>query len=187
MLSKSISRSISMLAIAGLLSAGFAAAEPTTKAQQLELQKEGIELIRQLEDVARDIHFNADRLNTLGHRSSKFTRQHHLAQIKELVNDGLQPALKRLTEIQPDLKAWHWDVIDKMLVSAKGLAADTNSAIVNQNDNGALPTALNPEYRHLVSRIAEHAENLVKTSDAAGDYAAAYEHAEEAGLKLPKH
>jgi hypothetical protein len=186
MLFTSISRSIPMLAIAGLLSAGFAMAEPT-KAQQLEMQKEGIELIGQLEDVARDINFNADRLNTPGHRSSKFIRQHHLMQIKELVNNGLQPALKRLTEIQPELKAWHRDVIDKMLASAKGLAADTNSAILNQYDNGSLPTALNPEYRQTVSRIAEHAENLVKTSDAAGDYAAAHEQAEEAGLKLPKH
>ena len=60
MLSKSISRSISMLAIAGLLTASFVTAEPT-KAQQLELQKEGIELIGKMEDVARDIHANADR------------------------------------------------------------------------------------------------------------------------------
>jgi hypothetical protein len=182
----SISRSVATLAVTGFLLAGFAGAEPT-KDKQLEMQKEGIELIGQLEDVARDIHFNADRLNTLSHRSSKFTRQHHLMQIRELVNDGLQPALKRLTEIQPELKEWHRDVIDKMLVSAKGLAVATNSAMLNQNENGSLPTEMNPQYKQLVSSIAEHAENLVKTSDAAGAYAAAHSQAEEAGLKLPKH
>ncbi len=186
MIFNSISRSIATLAIAGLLTAGFAAAEPT-KTQKLEMQREGIELIGQLEDVARDVHFNADRLNSLGHGTSKFTRQHHLMQIRELVNDGLQPALKRLTEIQPELKEWHRDVIDKMLASAKTLAADTNAAILNQNDNGSVPTMINPEYKQLVSRIAEHAEALVKTSDAAGDYAAAHRQAEEAGLKLPRH
>ena len=186
MLSKSISRSISMLAIAGLLTASFITAEPT-KAQQVEMQKEGIELIGQMEDVARDIHFNADRLNTLGHSSSKFTRQHHLMQIKELVNNGLRPALKRLTEIQPELKSWHQDVIDKMLASATRLAADTNSAILNQNGSGNLPTMLNPEYKELVSRIAEHSETLIKPYDAASSYAAAHKQAEEAGLRLPKH
>ena len=186
MMFKSISRSISLLAIAGLLTAGFAAAEPS-KAQRLEVQKEGIELIGQLEDVARDVHFNADRLNSLGHTSSKFSRQHHLMQIRELVNDGLQPALKRLTEIQPELKEWHRDVIDKMLASAKALAADTNAAILNQNEKGTVPTAINPEYKQMVSRIAEHAETLIKTSDAAANYATAHQQAEEAGLKLPRH
>ena len=186
MLSKSISRSISMLAIAGLLTASFVTAEPT-RAQKIELQKEGIELIGKMEDVARNIHTNADRLNTMGHHSSKLTRQHHLTQIKELVNDGLRPTLKRLTEIQPELKSWHQDVIDRMLSSATRLAADTNSAILNQNENGNLPTMLNPEYKDLVSRIAEHSETLVKTSDAASNYAAAHRQAEEAGLRLPKH
>lgn len=182
----SISRTVSILALAGLLLVGIATAEPT-KNQKLEMQKEGIELIGQLEDVARDIHFNADRLNTLSHRSSQFTRQHHLMQIRELVNDGLQPALKRLTEIQPELKVWHRDVIDKMLASAQDLASATNSALLNQNENGSRPVEMNPEYKQLVRNIAEHAQTLVKTSDAAGAYAAAHAKAEEAGLKLPKH
>ena len=186
MLVTSIARSISILALAGILSAASPVAEPT-KAQQLEIQKEGIELIGQLEDVARDIRFNAEQLNSLSHRSSQFTRQHHLMQIRELVNDGLQPALKRLTEIQPELKSWHQDAIDKMLASARTVAADTNSAILNQNEKASLPTPLNAEYRELVSRIAEHSEKLAKTADAAGDYASAHARAEEAGLKLPKH
>jgi hypothetical protein len=188
MLFTSISRSISMLTIVGLLSAGFVAGEPVTD-KQLELEKEGIQLIGQLEDVARDIHYNSDRLNSLtaSTRAAKWTHQHHLTQIKELVNDGLQPALARLTEIQPQLKAWHQDAIEQMLSSAQALATDTNSAILNQNDRGSVPTVLNPEYKELITRINDHAETLVKTSDAAGDYASAHAQAEEAGLTLPKH
>jgi hypothetical protein len=110
-----------------------------------------------------------------------------LSQIKSLVNDGLRPALAQLTQIQPQLKGWHQDTINQMLNSAKALAADTNSAILNQDDKGTVPTMLNPEYKQLISSINEHAETLVKTADAAGDYAAAHAQAEDAGLKLPKH
>lgn len=187
MLFKSISRNVSMLTLVGLLSAGLVAGDTVT-VKQLELEKEGIELIAQLEGVARDIHYNSDRLNSLtgSTRDAKWTHYHHLTQIKELVNDGLRQALDRLTEIQPQLKGWHQGAIDRMLSSAQALAADTNSAILNQNEKGMVPAALNREFKELVSRIDQHAETLVKTADAAGDYAAARERAEEAGLKLPR-
>src|ERR1700722_5720683 len=102
MLFTSISRNVSMLAIVGLLSVGFVAGDTVT-VKQLALEKEGIQLIGQLEDVARDIHYNSDRLNSLSTATavSKWTHHHHLTQIKELVNNGLRPALDRLTEIQP--------------------------------------------------------------------------------------
>jgi hypothetical protein len=35
------------------------------------------------------------------------------------VNDGLRPALERLTEIQSQLQAWKQHAIDEMLASAK--------------------------------------------------------------------
>ena len=176
-----------MLTIGGLLTVGLVAGD-TMNVKQLELQKEGIELIGQLEDVARDIHFNAEQLRALNlhSHSSKWSRQHHLTQIRELVNDGLQPALVRLTEIQPELKDWHQDTIDKMLGSARALAADTNSAILSHNEMGHLPPVMNPEYKELIANLAGHAQTLVKTADAAGDYASAHEQAEEAGLTLPK-
>ena len=44
---------------------------------------------------------------------------------------------------------------------------------------------MNAEYKGLVTRIYEHAEALVKTSDAAGTYAAARLKAHEAGVKVP--
>ncbi len=185
---KLITKSLSMLTMAGLLSAGVAVAESVT-IQQLALEKESVRLIGQLEDVARGIHYNADRLSSLNvpARTSKWSHNHHLTQIKELVNDGLNPALTRLTEIQPQLEGWQQNTIDKMLASAKTLASDTNSAILTHNEGGQLPLNLDSEYRVLISKINEHAESLVKTSDAAGDYASAHQRATEAGLKLPKH
>jgi hypothetical protein len=78
-------------------------------------------------------------------------------------------------------------VIDQMLNSAIALAADTNSAILNQNDAGTAPLILNAEYVELIDRINQHAETLVKTADAAGDYAGVHQQAVEAGLNVPSH
>ena len=182
---RSITRSVSMLAVIGLLPAAFAASGTV---QQLELEKEGVQLINQVEEVARDVRYNAGRLNSFtgSMQISKWTHYHHLEQIKSLVNDGLRPALTRLTEIQPQLPDWKQQSIDKMLESAKTLAADTNSAILTKNEAGAMPPAMNTEYKELVTRIYEHAEALVKTSDAAGTYAAARLKADEAGVKVPQ-
>lgn len=181
---KSITRSVPTLAVIALLPSAFAA---SINVQQLEMEKEGVQLIRQVEEVARDVRYNASRLNsfTASMQVSKWTHVHHLDQIKSLVNDGLRPALTRLTEIQPQLPDWKQQSIDKMLESAKTLAADTNSAILTKNDAGAVPPVLNAEYKELVTRIHGHAEELVKTSDAAGTYAAARLKAAEAGVKVP--
>jgi hypothetical protein len=62
MLFTSITRRVSMLAIFGLLPAAFVAGDTS---KQLEMDKEGTQLIGQLEDVARDVHYHADRLNSL--------------------------------------------------------------------------------------------------------------------------
>ena len=186
MLFTSLARRVSMLAIFGLLPAALVAGEIKEAA---ELEKEGVQLIGQLEEVARDVHYNADWLNSFtgSTQISKWTHYHHLEQIKSLVNDGLQPALTRLTEIQPQLPAWQRDTIDQMLNSAKALAADTNSAIFAMKDAGAVPPFLNAEYEELITTVYEHSEALVKTSDAGGTYAAAHREAIEAGLKVPTH
>ncbi len=83
MLFTSITRSVSMLAIFGLLPAAFVAGQTVT-VKQLEVEEEGIQLISQLEDVARDVHYNADRLNAFARSTqvSKWTHSHHLTQIK---------------------------------------------------------------------------------------------------------
>ena len=186
MLLTSLTRRVSILAIFGLLPTAFASGQTT---KQSEMEDEGMQLIGQLEDVSRDVHYHADRLSSFTGSAliSKWTHYHHLMQIKELVNDGLRPALTRLTEIQSQLSTWHQNAIDQMLVAAKALAADTTSALLNQNDAKNLPIAMNAEYIELIAEINNHAEALVKTSDAAGDYAAAHRQAVEAGLKVPEH
>jgi hypothetical protein len=109
----------------------------------------------------------------------------HLSKIRDLVNDGLQPALTRLTEIQPQLPDGKQQSIDRMLEAAQTLAADTNDAILTKNESGAVPPALNAEYKNLLERIDQHAEFLVKTSEAAGDYTSARRKAHQAGLLVP--
>jgi hypothetical protein len=158
-----------MLAVFGVLPAALVVGQTTVK--QLAIEDEGIQLIGQLEDVARDVHYNADWLSahTRSGQVSKWAHYHHLNEIKSLVNEGLRPALTRLIEIQSELPAWHQDTIDQLLASAKALAADTNSAILNHKESGSRPVVLDEEYKALISLINEHAETLVKTSDAAGD------------------
>ncbi len=181
---RSIARSVSLLAVGALAPLCLAAGEAN---HNIELQKEGIGLIRQVEEVARDVRYNAGRLNSFTSTSliSKWTHLHHLAEIKSLVNEGLAPALDRLAEIQPQLPEWKQQSVDKMMSAARTLAADTNAAIVSKQDAGTVPPFLNAEYKTLVSKIYEHAEALVKTSDAAGTYAVARLKAAEAGLKPP--
>ena len=163
-------KSISILVISSLAPIAFAAS-PSEK--QIELQKEGIEMIGQVADSARDIRYQADRLKsfTRSIMISKWTHHHHLLEIKSLVNDGLQPALQRLTEIQPQLPDWKQQSIDDMMVAAKALAGDANSAILSKKDAGTVPPALNSEYKDLVGKIYQHADTLVKTADAAMAYA----------------
>ena len=185
MILRSITRRVSVLAAMAVLPSAFAT---SVTLEQLAMEKEGVQLIRQVEEVARDIRYNAGRLNSLSSdlRISKWTHVHHLDQIKSLVNDGLRPAMARLEEIQPQLPDWKQQSIDKMLDSAKALAADTNDAILTKNDAVNVPPAMNTEYKNLVARVYEHAEALVKTSDAAGTYAVARQKAAEAGVKVPQ-
>src|ERR1700722_5410183 len=159
---KSINPRASMLAIFGLLPLALVAGEVR---EQFEIEQEGTQLISQMEDVARNIHQNADRLDSFARSGqvSVWTHKHHLTQIKSLVNDGLRPTLDRLTEIQQDLPEWQQDTIEQMLVSANALAAGTNSAIVNMIENGNRPVVLNADYLESVSNIKEHADFLVKT------------------------
>ena len=187
MITATITRRVSMLAAFALIPSAFAASTTVT-AEQLEMEKEGVQLIRQVEEVARDVRYNAGRLNsfTSSMQISKWTHVHHLDQIKSLVNDGLRPALTRLEEIQPQLPDWKQAAIERMMASAKALAADANDAILTKNEAGTTPPAMNAEYKGLVTRIYAHAEALVKTSDAAGTYAAARLKAHEAGVKVPR-
>jgi len=183
MKTQSIAR-ISMIAVLGLMPAMLSAAG-SASVQQAALEKEGLELIDQIEDVARSIHFNTDRLVAHGRiHMSKWTHAHHLNDIKGLINEGLRPAVSRLAEIQEQLPEWKQKSVERMMASAKALAADTNSAIFTMNENGGRPVVLNEQYRALLDSMDEHAENLVRTADAAGEFAAAHSKAIEAAQSL---
>jgi hypothetical protein len=176
---------MSMLAAFALMPSAFAA---SVTAEQLELEREGVQLIRQVEEVARDVRYHAGRLNsfTSNTKITKWTHIHHLDEIKSLMNDGLRPAVLRLEAIQPQMPDWKQQSIEKMMESAKALAADLNDALLAKNEAGVVPPAMNPAYKNLVTTICGHAEALVKTSDAASTYAAAQLKAHEAGLKMPR-
>lgn len=181
---KTISRNASVLAVLGAFTTAFPAIETR---QQMQLQREGVELIRQLEEVSRDISYHAARLKSFAGSAqiSRWTHYHHLEMIRTLVNDGLQPALVRLTDIQPQLPEWKRDSIDSMLNAARAVAMNANAAIQSKNEDPVRPAFLNSEYRSLLERMFEHAEELVRTSDAAASYAAARMKAAEAGLNVP--
>ena len=185
-ITRSVSQSLAkmpavMMAAMLMLPGGLLAVDAKT---QIELEKEGIELIDDLEMVAKDIRYNAGQLQTttLDMKATKWAHLHHLSQIKDLVNDGLNPPLKRLQEIQPDLPEWKQKSIDKMLESALALAADANAAILNKRNSGVLHAALTQEYREQLATIYKHSELLVKAADIAGNYARARLKAAEAGL-----
>ena len=184
---KKNARSVSGLLAIGLAVLALTPAASAETAKQIALEKEAIKLINQLEEVARDARYNADRLeqSSTNPNMSRWGHIHHLDNLRNLVNEGLRPALSRLEQIQSQLPEWKQESIANMMEAARNLAADTNSAILNKNAAGARPALLNPEYRQLVSNVAGHAEKLMKTADAASDFATAKLKAAEAGLNVP--
>jgi hypothetical protein len=178
---QTITRNLTLVAVFSLTPGALMAAEEQAS---FAVEKEGIELINRLEGVASDVRYHAARLQTvtLDLKTSKWVHFHHLTQIKDLVNEGLRPALTRLEEIQPELPEWKQKSIDRMLVSASALAADANAAILNKNDSGVTPAVLNATYRQQINTIYAHSDALVKAADAAGDYARARLKAAEVGL-----
>ena len=183
---KSLAR-ISLAAIVALVPIALPAQSKVT-VQQVALEKESFELIAQIEDVARSVHDNTDALRMHASRNlSRQTHHHHLMQVKELINNRLNPALNRLAEIKPQLPAWEQGSVDKMLVSARTLATDTSSAITRLNEKSVTPIMLNNEYRAFLDTMDGHAEKLVSVADATGDYAGALDRLLEAGLEVPKH
>lgn len=178
---------ISLAAMIAILPATLPAQDQVT-VRQVALERESVELIGQIEDVARSVHNNTDALRMrAGRNMSRWSNGHHLTEVKGLVNDGLNPALNRLTEIEPQLPAWQQHAINRMLESAQALAADTTSAILILNANGSKPVVLNNQYRTFLDTMDNHAKNLASMADAAGDYSDALDQALEAGLKVPSH
>jgi hypothetical protein len=178
-----IARSVSMLAVIGMLPV-FAAGE-TVNDKSAALQREGIQLIRQVEEVSREVRFHTGRLNslTLNMNVGREGHTQHLDRIKTLINDSLRPSMVRLEAIQRGLPEWKQAAISQMLECARTLAADTTSAILSKKETGPKPLAVNTEYRNFLASMYDHADKLVTTSDVAGDYASAHMKAVETGVK----
>ncbi len=154
-------------------------------ANAVKLEKEAIGLIQDIEEVARDVQYHAERLNLFMASSvdvSRWTHYHHLDTIKVLVNDQLRPALLRLNEIEVALPEWKQASVDKMVAAAAELAQDASSAFVSKRSSASTIPALNAEYRTLVADMVAHSTSLAKTADAAHSYATAHLKATEAGL-----
>ena len=181
---RSISRNLFLLTVVSSTLPSLGASQ-SAAIRQLEAEKEAVELISRLENVGRDVHYNANRLNSFrgSDRISEWTYDHYLRQIRSLVQEGLRPALQRLAEIRPRLPDWQQDSIDLMFSPAQALSADANSAALSGRKAGASSPFLNSDLRRLLAKIYDHAQTLVETSDAAEDYAAAHQLALETGLK----
>ena len=184
MTNNTITRSLSMLSLFALstpLVFGGAPVEDLTA-----MQRQGVSLIREVEDAAATAQYHADKLRTFA-RSFQISRGTHandLHLLGNVVNDQLRPALMKLETLQPQLPGWKQQSIDKMLAAAKALAADTNNAILAKREALNVPAAMNAEYRTLVDKVYLRASELVKLSDAAGTYAAARLKATGAGIPV---
>lgn len=166
----------------GLLWAGPARADDHSK-----LDREGIQLVRQLEEVGRDVSYHTGRLSafTANNSISRWTHYHHLDEIKRLVNTGLRPAIVRLKAIQSALPAWKQKSVDELLEASQTLAADTTAAFMTKAENPLVEPAMNEEYKTLVAEMHRHAESVVTTSEFAASFAEAYLKLQESGVRSP--
>lgn len=148
-------------------------------------RKHAVELIGQVEEATREIYFHADRLTTLQRQTTIAPQSHaqHLNAMRELVNTQLKPAIVDLDNMSAVLPEWKQDGIESMIGSAKKLAAETNSAIKTHSDY-SLPFYLDEEYKSAIRAVADHAQDLIRVSDATGKLAVAHLQAEKAGLNV---
>jgi hypothetical protein len=186
MIQQFITRRAPLLAAFAMLPALLPAS--TVSQRQLEVQKEGIRLVTQVEESAREIRYHADHLDSLANsmQASRHIHKSHLTQIRESVNDRLSPALKRLAELQTELPEWKQQSIQDMHSDAAALAAHVNGAITEANDATLVPPAMNAEYKKLVAGVHAQAGSLVKRSDAVGAYSSALLKAQDAGVEVPQ-
>lgn len=175
---------VALVSVVGVSASGRALLDHTKA--QVAMEKEAVAMVAQVEEVARDVSYHADRLLQLAQTFSvsRWSHYHHLDEIKALVNDGLRPALRKLTDVQAQLPEWKQGAIDQMVADAQRLANDTNSAYLAKSGGGGLPTAMNQEYKQFVTDVAAHAAALTKTADAAHAFAEGHLKAAEAGLKV---
>lgn len=184
---KSIKKIVYALTIVLLLPATFLAGESNDKTRT---RKEAVQLTKQVERASRQIHDESANLSAMQrnpHLSNR-SHQHRLLMISHQVNNELNPALKRLAEIQPDLPQWNQQAIERMRLSAASIAFHANEAVLSRSGPGATkPLMLDQDYVRLVDNIGSHAEVLTQVADATVDYGTAQLKGHEAGLPITSH
>ncbi len=156
---------------------------------QTKARKEAVKLTEQIKRTSHDIERETERLSTMhSTQISNKSHQYALSRIATDVNEGLQPALARLAELQPELPQWHKEAIDQMHATATNIAANANAAIHNRNPDGSpWPAMHDPEYRQLIKNLNSGATALVQMADATADYGSAQLKGQRAGLAVASH
>ena len=175
------------LSLALLLPGTLTASELANKSK---LRKEAVQLTQHIERTSLRIQKEADRLHSMTRSGqiSNATHKNGLQQIKNHVNEDLQPAFSRLAELKPHLPGWHQTAIDHMQTSAANLALNAEAAIVNRNPDGSgLQAVADPDYKQYVANIYERAGALVQVADATEDYGTAQLKGYQAGLAITSH
>lgn len=175
------------LGLALLLPGSLMASERTSQAKA---RKEAVNLTQHIERTSLAIQKEADRLHSMSRSShiSNATHKSGLQQIKNHVNEQLQPAFSRLAELKPELPEWHQTAIAEMHTSALNLAANADAAIRNRNPDGSGRIAtIDPDYKQLIANIHERSTALAEVADATADYGSAQLKGHMAGLAITSH
>ena len=175
------------LGLALLLPGTLMATELTN---QTKTRKEAVKLTEHIERTSRAIQKEADKLDAMSRngRISNLSHKHGLRQIKNHVNEQLQPAFIRLAELKTELPDWHQTAIDRMHTSATNLALNANAAIENRNPDGSGQQAFaDRDYKQYVANIHERATVLAQVADATADYGSAQLKGHQAGLAITSH
>lgn len=183
----SIRHTVYAVTLALLLPAALMAGETS---EQTRTRKEAIQLTQSIEGSARRIQTESEHLSMMQKSGSisNFTHQYKLHTIANEVNEQLQPALKRLAEIQPGLPEWNRQAVDRLRMSAANLAANANAAVLNRGFAGTRqPAVLDVDYGLLLQNIGAQAKTLVQVADAAGDYGNAQLKGHSVGLAIASH
>ncbi|HXS76758.1 MAG TPA: hypothetical protein VN753_11320 [Terracidiphilus sp.] len=179
--------SVFALGLALLLPGTLMAGELTNQANT---RKEAIKLTKHIERTSLTIQKEADRLDAMSRNSriSNATHKRGLQQIRNHVNEQLQPAFSRLAELKPELPEWHQSAIAEMHSSALDLAANADAAIRNRNPDGSGRVAtVDQDYKQLIASINEHSSELAEVADATADYGSAQLKGHMAGLAITTH
>jgi len=175
------------LGLALLLPGTLMATELT---KQTKARKEAVKLTQHIERTSLAIQKEADRLHSMSRSGqiSNVTHKHGLQQIKNHVNEQLQPAFSRLEELKPGLPDWHQTAIDQMRTSAANLALNADAAIMNRNPDGSRQLAFaDQDYKQYVANIHERAMAMAQVADATADYGTAQLKGHQAGLAITSH